>query len=1098
MSKLLYNIVKEMKNYEKIPSLLNGKNNNLEGKISKGQLVTGLVISAGKSNVINIFGRDISVSKTLLNKAEVGDEKTFQVFNITKDHIELKLLNSMSENIEGFVAVMKLDKDKDLLMSRRSYNDEKEIQQEKTNKMKAYIEGILSRLTEKDIAEIEKEGISVEKYSIESLSRLIDNIKSKVKQSDLDKNQEKDYSKIFSQKNSKDLKKELESLLEKENLPVTKESIQKLMTALSLYDPGKGLDEKSIQNLIRLKLPPTIENIYKAGYIGDQEARQNATSNSYTLTQEDWEELKDQVIISLEESNVEASKSNMDKARWLIDNDIPLSLESLSRYSELEEVREKYNDADLVIKHMIQGMKEGIDPKDTLIQEEDNYESLVEDIKSIEDQTVINAVEEDQELNLSNLVRLQESERQESKKQESKVIKEEQLNGKSIRALRQMEEIRLKMTADAANRLEKRGIHIDYEPLERVVEELRDLEETYYKEVLEEAEVEARLEHIEILKETRDRLDQLKGNASYILGRTLDSRYRQTITSLSNEGDLLHREISKAGEAYEQLMTLPSSEYGDSIHRAFANIDHLLNEMNLPDTRANQRAIRILGYNTMDITKENIDEIKDYDMEVNTLFANLHPSNTVKLIREGINPLNIPINELNKLIDGMEKEEANGQVEKYSTYLQKLDRQGEISPEERKSYIGIYRLLYSIEKSDGAALGALVKANGEVTLGHLLTAVRTLNKGSLDAQINDDFGPLEDINYEGEKIKDQVETAYRQTDSPETSYISQSLKAMYKEITPEHISHLRVSDHGVWEEIKDIPVDQVFDKFSQYHGKAVEEQLNAEKLMDIQEVLKGSDQAVEFLSNLKIPCSTVNIALANQTLTNDNNLYKKLSRLEDEEIEEKVENSLKEFEEIADKVFDKEILEKTYKKMEQDISQSLDEKILIGKLDSTRLAEIRNIQMQLPFVRNLAEKEVYQIPIKTEEGIWNINLTIHREKEKAGRVSLAMESQALGNIRVELSLKDSRLKGYIGSDDPRGLDILQSNMIELHKAVEEGQIELGKVEFSLISSNGFSNLNNIYMKEDEDKQGMQTKVTEKQLYLVAQGLVKSIRNMKSY
>ena len=1077
MSKFIYNKINKNRESDTVTKLPKENRRSIGQPIKKGQIISGQVMSTGKESVINILGQDIPVLEELIEGAQIGEVKTFQVISVYKNQIELKVLDSIDDNKNKFVAHIKLNRDQDSFMLQRFQNDNKEIQEEGILNTKSHIEKVLSRLTARDIAEIEKEGIPIGSYTAESLSWLISRIKRKVKESESENN------KSLTQDNYKDLNEQLEDLLRQANLPVTRESVQKLSNGLSLYESIEEADDKTIQNLLALDLPATIENIYKARHI-------NSPATKNKLTEEDWEDLSKQVIKALEEWDIEASESNMDKAKWLIENDLPLSREKLIYYGQLEEMSQKYEDRALVLKQMVNEMKKGKDPKDTDLLQGKDYNNLIKDINSIEDNTIIRAVREKEELNINNLRILQKSIR--SGAQASTIG--EEVDPESIRALRHMEEIRLKMTADAALSLEKKGIHIDYEPLERFVDELRKLEENYYKGILEEAEVDTNMDNVDILRETTDRVDNLRQAPSFILGKTLDSRHIQTITSLSNEGALLHREMNRAGQAYEQLMTVPISEYGDSIHKAFANINSILAEMKLPETRANERAVRILAYNQMDITEENIENIKLYDMEVNSLLYNLHPSTTVKLIRDGVNPLNIPINELNKLIGDVQREETSGEVEKYSRYLQRLDKQGTLSPEERKSYIGIYRLLYSIKKSDGAALGALVKADGQVTLSNLLTAVRTLNKGSLDALINDDFGYLDNIDYQGEKINVQVQAAYGESGSSEANYLSQSINLIYSGLTPDHLEYINQSDQGLWEGIRDVPIEQLFDKFTQYDDSHNQEEINAERLKEIQDTLKNSDQAVEFLNNIKIPSSTVNISLANQLINNDSNLYKRLSGLEDEEVDEKLAESLKKFEEATDKVFDKEILEEAYREMEEDISQSLYNKIFTGTLDSKRLAEIKNIQMQLPFTRKLAEREIYQIPIMTEDGLSNINLTILREKEKAGRISVTMESQTLGNIRAELSLKDDHLNGYIGSDNREGLDILQNNLLGLNEAAKEGQIGLGRIDFSLITGNGFSNLNKIYSKEEIESP--QSKVTERQLYLLAQGLVKTIMKLE--
>ena len=116
-----------------------------------------------------------------------------------------------------------------------------------------------------------------------------------------------------------------------------------------------------------------------------------------------------------------------------------------------------------------------------------------------------------------------------------------------------MEEIRLKMTADAALRLEKKGIRINYQPLERLVEELRDLEKNHYKEILEEAEVETSDNNIGILKETSYMVEELRSMPEFILGKTIEKASQHTIKTLY--------------DAYENLKTVPSPEYGIQFKR---------------------------------------------------------------------------------------------------------------------------------------------------------------------------------------------------------------------------------------------------------------------------------------------------------------------------------------------------------------------------------------------------------------------------------------------------------------------------------------------------------------------------------------------------
>lgn len=45
-----------------------------------------------------------------------------------------------------------------------------------------------------------------------------------------------------------------------------------------------------------------------------------------------------------------------------------------------------------------------------------------------------------------------------------------------------------------------------------------------------------------------------------------------------------------------------------------------------------------------------------------------------------------------------------------------------------------------MKSQDGAAIGAVLHSDREMTLGNLLTAVRTMKNHGIDTKIDDDFG----------------------------------------------------------------------------------------------------------------------------------------------------------------------------------------------------------------------------------------------------------------------------------------------------------------------------------------------------------------------
>ena len=83
--------------------------------------------------------------------------------------------------------------------------------------------------------------------------------------------------------------------------------------------------------------------------------------------------------------------------------------------------------------------------------------------------------------------------------------------------------------------------------------------------------------------------------------------------------------------------------------------------------------------------------------------------------------------------------------EKFSKYLWKLEQHQEITSQERDSYIGIYRLLNQIDKTDGAVIGALVNQGAELSMKNLLTAVRTNRNSGINVTVDENFGGVDAV-----------------------------------------------------------------------------------------------------------------------------------------------------------------------------------------------------------------------------------------------------------------------------------------------------------------------------------------------------------------
>lgn len=716
----------------------------------------------------------------------------------------------------------------------------------------------------------------------------------------------------------------------------------------------------------------------------------------------------------------------------------------------------------------------------------------------------------------------------ESKNQADTNTNPRDLQYQELKARRQMEEIRLKMTLEAAGQLEKKGFSIDTEELSKVVHELRELEDNYYKKLLKEADVEVSDLSVQTLKETTQSIERLKYIPCSVLGSTLAQRSTQSITGLLKEGSKLKTDYEKAGTAYETLMTVPNSEYGDSIKKAFANANTLLAQMNLDNTEQNQRAIRILGYNQMEINEEKINQVKAYDKQVTDMIQSLHPAVTVQMIREGINPLEMSMNELNRTIDQIKEERGISSEDKYSTYLRNLEKQEGITEEERKAYIGIYRLLYNVEKSDGAAVGSVLKADREVTLGNLLTAIQTSKKGSLDTIINDEFGTLESITYKSENIAEQLQSfpgkegqqksgqshkdsVQENSVEEQTEYLNRILKQVKDELTPQKLMEASKnlsqtvasqnqstavskasSERGVWEYVKGVSIEKLLEQIQMAEDvQTANDETYVNKVQEFRTLSRTAEQSIRFLNDYRLPNTSQNIMMANHLLNNGDSPIKKLFKQKNENQVENSENTLKEINDLSDTLVDKSSMQEIYEQLETDANANVTQACSEEIIDSKKLAELKSIGQQMTFIKTLAEKEFYQIPIETDRGITNLNLTILRGTETSGKLSVTVWSEQLGNIKAEFSLKDQVLKGFFSSDNRSGLEQLQKNTSEIERAAQECNIAIKQMDFGVQRKE-----NESYSYQNPENQVRNTAVsneTERVLYQIAKAIVQTVR-----
>ena len=329
-----------------------------------------------------------------------------------------------------------------------------------------------------------------------------------------------------------------------------------------------------------------------------------------------------------------------------------------------------------------------------------------------------------------------------------------------IVARRQLEEVRLRMTAEVNVKLLRSGFAIDTAPMEELIEALKLAEHQLADQYFPRDSM--AMEKYYNYRKASTVADQMPGLPADVLGMFAKGRGDASLETIYNEGRVLQANYEKAQQSYEKLMTVPRSDLGDSIEKAFANVDNILKGLGMGLTEENRRAVRILGYNSMEMTASNLEAVKNADRQVRGVLEKLTPAATLKMIRDGFNPLEKSFGDLEKYFKTLPAEYKR-EAESYSRFLYGLEQNKEITPEERESYIGIYRMVRQIEKADGAVVGALVNSQADLHFANLLSAVQSNRFRPVDMKVSEETGTRSRLERRGDSISAQISRAFGKT-----------------------------------------------------------------------------------------------------------------------------------------------------------------------------------------------------------------------------------------------------------------------------------------------------------------------------------------------
>ena len=922
-----------------------------------------------------------------------------------------------------------------------------------------YMTVMSNTMSEEDFSRLQRDGYRPGDMDVEEVVTIVDKIKAELVKGgtqivgytdDLDAETLREIT------GSEAFARELCRQFKAHDIPVTKENVA---DARQAYDRARQLktpEDGTVRYMVENRMEPTVDELYLAGYSSTADKRQSHgyyasdAGGYYAKKAEEynWDQLAPQMEKVLEEAGLEATDENLEEAKWLVESGIPLTADSAYRLHEIRQLELPQSTEQLLAAAaaaIADGRSAGkanlADGRSSLEKAADYAEAYAK----ISDEAVDQTVSDGKALNLRNLAKAQEQ-----------IDRYGAAEGtpQQISARRQLEEVRLMMTIEANRKLIESGYSIDTAELEELVEALKKAEEEQNQALFGETDSAAAADKAQLYEQTRQKTAEIPYLPAAVLAGYIDGEKAFTLDSVHENGTALKNAYEAAKESYETLMTAPRADMGDSIRKAFRNVDDILTDMGLETSGENRRAVRILGYNSMDITGDNIDAVKKYDMELRHAIRRMTPAVTLQAIREGKNPLRMSVEELNAYLDEMETAQADD-GEKFSSFLYKLERNHNITEQERDAYIGIYRMFRQLEKTDDAAVGSLLAEGAQFTFGNLLTAMRSTKKQGMDYIVDDSFRGVEGVML-NRSITEQIMSGFSGQTAGESA--GQDTDADRERMAREFYRTLT--------------------------DEALEQSYQREQLQQYQSLSEVEDSVIQELLAYRQPITADRVTAAWELRKNAKMLFKKLNDIDKSADKHKVKDAA---DDLLDRLTDQDSASAAYGDMQSIFAGMLEE----AQEESTSYIDLRALQScsrQLALAGSLAGEENYQIPVEIE-GEWTaINLRVVHSGG-SGRVTAVMDAERYGRVTAQFGVKDHIVSGYVACDSEEGTRRLQEKEQSLREAIltdtADGALRAGDIGI-------------VYSREVDvrdyagEEQAQDTQIATADLYRIARAFVTSV------
>jgi len=835
--------------------------------------------------------------------------------------------------------------------------------------------------------------------------------------------------------------------LRDQGLPVTKHN--KAVLERVLERVSGHLEDDAIANLLRGEREITPENIYAGRYSaskkdGGQEAK--APIEELIGKWDSPKELDAQIEKLFQWEKIENTDKNHDVAKYLMANDLPITKENVESVSLLKELDAVSQEA--LLAKAAAAISQGKDPAkvdllalnnnegaQTIVVPESVAEAALKTVQALPLITTndIRAVIAD---NLP--VTLQQLIKSALAQGDAKnpVVEPGQKEKSLIEFKRQLAEIQLKMTSQAALRLAHKQINIDTAPLQELVEHLRKLESETHASFLRAVGANDTPQEVA-------RMDDIFRHVRAIHPLTANVHAAVHLQQVEFSLSGVHQAVlaARALEQYEATATIPNPRYGDSFAKVRGQFEGLLENLGIETSAENIRAAFILSKNQMDVEQAAINSVKEIDAKIESVTRGLHPMLAAQMLKEGLSPLDMHMDDMLSYIRKYEQVHGHSGGDKIAQHILEMDKAGTLDSKERAGMIAVYRMLNVIQKNGAAALGFALKQDSSMTLGNLMEAAKYFDKNKrgdagLDVSVNDSYGQLEAVLRPPESIRASLQASKSIT--PE--YNDLLADALTDKALPENLQNLMANPEMLDKPVEDLLRDELADapSFKPDMSQAAQA---------VRILAQASPALVTFMQSNGIPVTPSTLRAVRNASRSDNALEDSLNKLMEETIGDVGENiGATDSADWTDALMDSSLDAFQRGERPREIMERL-WFALNNSLPTPAVQETRGlIEMQYGH-----ENEELEIPIMLNGKVSTLKLFVLNEQAVAdgqARTYLSLSTASMGKVEGFFTIAEGRVQLQFAVTDPEARAHLEANSGQLAALLQEIGYEIEGLQFT--------------------------------------------------